>query len=105
MPAVSKAQHMGFDSNEPEQSRGLQAVLTAEGISTETLWLQYVSLGGSLADVEVDAYVQGALSIPSLQRDILAVAANELSEGHGSAHAPYADELLGSASPENPVSP
>ncbi|MFJ4210163.1 hypothetical protein ACIPY2_17045 [Paenarthrobacter sp. NPDC089675] len=105
MSAVSKAQNMGFDSKEPEQSKGLQGVLTAAGISTETLWLHYVSLSGSLGELEVDAYLEGALSIPSLQRDILALAANELSEGTASPHAPYAEELLGSATPENPVSP
>ncbi|MFI2565284.1 hypothetical protein [Paenarthrobacter sp. NPDC018779] len=95
---------MGFDSSEPEQSRGLQAVLTAGSISTESLWLHYVSVGGSMGELEVEAYLQGLLSIPAFQRDILAFAANELWDSPTGPHAPYTDEL-GPLTPEEPLAP
>jgi hypothetical protein len=84
---------MGFDRNEPEQSRGLQAVLTAACISTESLWLHYISIGGMLGVVEVEAYLKGLLSVPAFQRDVLAAAANELSDGPFALRAPFANDF------------
>ncbi|UOD81499.1 hypothetical protein [Paenarthrobacter ureafaciens] len=89
-PAKQRPQDMGFDRNEPEQSRGLQEVLTAGHISTESLWLHYVSIGGMLGVVEVEAYVKGLLSVPTFQQDVLAAAANELSDGPFALRAPFA---------------
>jgi hypothetical protein len=69
---------MGFDSSEPEQRRRLQAALSAARVPTGELWLYYFGLGGSVGEYEVEAYLQGLLSLPQLQRDLLAMAANEL---------------------------
>jgi hypothetical protein len=84
---------MGFDSSEPEQRRRLQAALKAARVSTGDLWLYYFGIGGSVGGYEVEAYLQGLLSLPELQRDLLAMAANELSSDQASPRAPYADEL------------
>lgn len=84
---------MGFDSSEPEQRRRLQAALAAARISTGDLWLYYFGIGGSVGEYEVEAYIQGLLSLPELQRDLLAMAANELSADQAGPRAPYADEL------------
>ncbi|MCU1518586.1 MAG: hypothetical protein JWQ75_3307 [Pseudarthrobacter sp.] len=84
---------MGFDSSEPEQRRRLKAALTAAGISTGDLWLYYFGLGGSVGEYEVEAYMQGLVSLPQLQRDLLAMAANELFTNHHGLHAPYSDEI------------
>ncbi|MEO3940748.1 hypothetical protein V3C41_06650 [Paenarthrobacter nicotinovorans] len=84
---------MGFDNNEPEQRRRLHAALSGAGVTTGTLWLQYFSIGGSVGEYEVEAYLQGMLSLPELERDLLAMAANELSNSGPGPHAPYADEL------------
>ncbi|MET4619342.1 hypothetical protein ABIE18_000765 [Arthrobacter sp. 2762] len=84
---------MGFDSKEPEQRRRLLAALTVARISTSTLWLHYFSIGGSVGEYEVEAYLQGMVSIPELERDLLAMAANELSDSKPRPAAPYADEL------------
>lgn len=83
---------MSFYPNEPEQSRRLQAVLTAADISSDSLWLYYFSIGGSMGECEVEAYVQGMFSVPELERDLLAMAANELTDD-AAPHAPYAEEL------------
>ncbi|MDI2036045.1 hypothetical protein [Paenarthrobacter nitroguajacolicus] len=98
---------MGFDSNEPEQRRRLLAALESAGISTGTLWLRYFSIGGSVGEYEVEAYLQGMLSLPELERDLLAMAANELSSRGAGPRAPYADELPVDETPaqENPGLP
>lgn len=92
---------MGFDSSEPEQRRRLQAALAAAHVSTGDLWLYYFGIGGSVGEYEVEAYLQGLLSLPELQRDLLAMAANELSSDQPGPRAPYADEL-GSGDPSLP---
>ncbi|MEV7607347.1 hypothetical protein AB0N65_18090 [Paenarthrobacter sp. NPDC089322] len=86
---------MSLDIIELEQSKGLLRVLTAADISTESLWLYYFSIGGSVSEYEVEAYVQGIFSLPELERDLLALAANELSDTLSWPRAPFADELPG----------
>jgi hypothetical protein len=84
---------MGFDPHEPRQRRMLAAALNSAGIEVGDLWLKYFSLGGEAGEYEIEAYVRGLLSLPVLERDLLAMAANELhtQTPHGSA--PYFDEL------------
>lgn len=84
---------MGFDNSEPEQRRRLLAALSAAQISTGDLWLYYFGIGGSVGEYEVEAYLQGLLSLPELQRDLLAMAANELLADQPGHRAPYSDEL------------
>lgn len=84
---------MGFDINEPEQRRKLKTAIEAADITVGDLWLYYFSIGGSVGEYEVEAYLQGMISIPGLERDLLAMAVNDqLLEGK-SPRAPYADEL------------
>ena len=89
---------MGFERKEPEQRRRLLEALSAARINTGTLWLQYFSIGGSVGEYEVEAYLQGMLSVPELERDLLAMAANELLNSQAGPHAPYADEVPSSDS-------
>lgn len=95
---------MGFDSSEPEQRRRLQAALAAAQVSTGDLWLYYFGIGGSVGEYEVEAYLQGLLSLPELQRDLLAMAANELFNDQSRPRAPYSDEL-GSEGPPRAEEP
>lgn len=69
---------MGTEENAMEQRRFLTRAIDAAGIDRGELWLRYFSLGGSVGEYEIEAYVQGLISLPPLQRDILAHAANEL---------------------------
>ena len=89
---------MGFDAAEPEQRRRLREALNQAGLGVPQLWMKYFSIGGEAGEYEVDAYLNGSLSLPSLQRDILAHAANELiDELPPRLRAPYCDdEELGS---------
>ncbi|WP_043484405.1 hypothetical protein [Arthrobacter sp. SPG23] len=83
---------MGFDHNEPDQRRQLRAALKAVGLTPGELWLNYFSIGGSVGEYEVEAYLQGLLSLPPVQRDLLAMAANELIEDVPRLYAPYSDD-------------
>ena len=84
---------MGFDAVEPEQRRRLKLALTQAGLGTSQLWMKYFSIGGEAGEYEVDAYLNGSLSLPPLQRDILAHAANELiDELPPRLRAPYCDD-------------
>lgn len=69
---------MGIDDHEAQQRINLAAALRAAYISPGDLWLKFFSIGGSVGEYEVNAYLQGMLSLPPLQRDLLAHAANEL---------------------------
>jgi hypothetical protein len=83
---------MGFDPKEPEQRRQLRAALKAADLTPGELWLNYFSMGGSVGEYEVEAYLQGLLSLPPIQRDLLAMAANELIEALPRLYAPYSDD-------------
>ncbi|WP_461169620.1 hypothetical protein [Arthrobacter sp. Z1-15] len=84
---------MGFDAVEPEQRRRLRLALTQAGLGTSQLWMKYFSIGGEAGEYEVDAYLNGSLSLPPLQRDILAHAANELIDDlPPRLRAPYCDD-------------
>ena len=85
---------MGFDEHEPEQRSRLKEVLQAADITVSELWLQYFGMSGSAGEYEVQAYVEGVLSLPVTERDLLAMAANEM-VGGPPLHAPYADQLGG----------
>ncbi len=86
---------MGFDPNEPEQRRRLRDAIHAAGIPVSELWLRYFGIAGDAGEYEVEAYVQGLLSLPPLQRDLLAMAANELIDDTPRPRAPYGDEFDG----------
>jgi hypothetical protein len=88
---------VGFDPHEPRQRRMLAAAMTSAGIEVGELWLKYFSLGGDAGEYEVEAYVRGLLSLPVLERDLLAMAANELHTQTPHGNAPYFGEL----SPDN----
>lgn len=101
---------MGFDPHEPEQRRRLNDTLTVADISVGELWLRYLGMTGAAGEYEVHAYLQGLLSLPANERDLLAMAANELVDETPEAItgdaspllAPYADQLNGSARGDSP---
>lgn len=84
---------MGFDPHEPEQRQMLRAALKAAGLNAGDLWLNYFSIGGTVGEYEVEAYLQGLLSLPPIQRDLLAMAANELIDDIPRKHAPYSEDF------------
>jgi hypothetical protein len=84
---------VGFDPYEAQQRALLRSALRTAGISIGDLWLHYFSIGGAVGEYEIEAYLQGLLSLPALQRDLLAMAANELIDDLPRPRAPYSDEF------------
>lgn len=82
---------MALGHDESEQRRRFAESLRHADVSIEELWLRYFTLGGQAGQFEVEAYIHGAIALPSLQRDILAHALNErLDELYsGATRAPY----------------
>jgi hypothetical protein len=92
---------MGFDPHEPEQRRQLRVAIKAAGITVPELWLKYFGMSGDAGEYEVEAYLQGLLSLPPVQRDLLALAANELIDERPRPRAPYSNDFTtGPASAE-----
>lgn len=54
------------------------------GMSVAEAWIQYFALGGSLSELEIEAYLRGSADLPPLESDLLAEAAREAS-GQGAA--------------------
>lgn len=94
---------MGFDPHEPEQRRRLRAALRTADISVSELWLKYFGLSGDAGEYEVEAYLQGLLSLPPVQRDLLAMAANELIDDRPRPRAPYSDDFGAGRGPQGSV--
>ena len=76
-----------------EQARLCQRAMDTAGLQLEQVWWHYFSLGGEVGMLEVEAYLHHAMSLPRLQRDMLAHAVNELINFAPSAYVPYASEL------------
>jgi hypothetical protein len=91
---------MGFDPHEPEQRRRLRAAIRAADISVPELWLKYFGMSGDAGEYEVEAYLQGLLSLPPVQRDLLALAANELIDERPRPRAPYSNDFTSDAAPD-----
>jgi len=84
----------GLSLQEQLQLKGLRKALTNAGIPHEDLWLRYFSIGGMVGEYEVDAYLQSLHSLPPLQKDLLAHAANELiDELPARPRAPYTEQV------------
>ena len=73
--------------------------MRAAGIPVSQLWLKYFGMSGDAGEYEVEAYLQGLLSLPPVQRDLLALAANELIDDLPRPHAPYSDDFDGGPGP------
>jgi hypothetical protein len=94
---------MALGGEESEQRRRFAESLRHADVSIEELWLRYFTLGGQAGQFEVEAYIHGAISLPALQRDILAHALNErLDELYSAApRAPYSQSLDDTDSPDD----
>jgi hypothetical protein len=76
-------------------SRGDRALDRARhqaGLSMSELWLRYFALGGMSSPLELDAYLNGALSPTAHDHDVIAHALNERFVELGRDHpVPYSD--------------
>jgi hypothetical protein len=49
----------------------------ASKLNVAGVWIRYFALGGEASEMEVDAYLNGAIALPAFQHDMLAHAINE----------------------------
>jgi hypothetical protein len=61
----------------PDQREALAEARRHADLTLEQLWLRYFGLGGAADLVEVEAYLEGMLTLPETERDALAVTVNE----------------------------
>jgi hypothetical protein len=82
----------------------------AAGLNVAGLWLRYVAIGGEASELEVDAYLNGAMALTPFQHDMLAHAINERLDEIAPPKAPYSgttrheviDENLGDGRRDRP---
>jgi hypothetical protein len=66
----------------------------ASDLTVPELWLRYFALGGDASELEVDAYLNGALALPAFQHDMLAHAINERLDEIAPPKAPYSGDFM-----------
>jgi hypothetical protein len=70
------------------------AAYEATTLTVAELWLRYFALGGEAGELEVDAYLNGAIALPSFQHDMLAHAINERLNEIAAPRAPYSKDFM-----------
>jgi hypothetical protein len=88
---------MAAPGDEDEQRQDFRIAFEAADLKLEQVWISYFGIGGKTGLTEVQAYVYGALSLPPLERDMLAHALNESlnSMGVNGHRASYSRDLNG----------
>ena len=72
-----------------DRHRDMEAARVRAELTVQELWLRYIALGGSSDAFDVDGYLQGMVSLDTLQQDVLAEAVNEaLEERYRAARVP-----------------
>lgn len=74
---------MALPGDEDEQRQGFRLAFEAAPFTLEQIWMKYFGIGGRAGLTEIQAYVHGALSLPPIERDMLAHALNESLNGLG----------------------
>ncbi|WP_410661188.1 PP2C family protein-serine/threonine phosphatase [Amycolatopsis sp. lyj-112] len=89
---------------EEEQRRVVADCFARTGLTVEQLWLRYFALGGGVTELELDAFLQGLMTLPRIQRDMVAHAVNErLEEVTGLRQAPYSQKADGPSRSRGPL--
>jgi hypothetical protein len=77
-----------------QQAHLVRQALAAAGIDLGQLWMRYFSIGGDAGELEIDAFLHHSLTLPALQRDLLAHATNELLDHQRPQPIPQTSDLL-----------
>jgi hypothetical protein len=85
---------MDDDAAGRQQAHLVRQALEAAGIEVGQLWVHYFSIGGDAGEMEVDAFLHHSLTLPVLQRDLLAHATNELLDQQRPQPIPQTSDLL-----------
>lgn len=76
-----------------ELHRRFHDAAEAAELTLDELWLRYFSLGGLAGRFEVDAYLNGAIAMPPVEHDTLALAINERLDEIAPPRAPYSEDF------------
>jgi hypothetical protein len=86
-----------------EQRRLLSSAFAGSGLSLGQLWVRYLAVGGDVGELELEAYLNGLMELPSLQRDMLALAVNERLDELTCTRVPYSRPLRDSPPIDGPL--
>ncbi|MDQ0734718.1 hypothetical protein [Arthrobacter agilis] len=75
-----------------EQRRLTLHAMQLSGLTVQNVWIRYFSLAGNVDEFEVDAYLNGMISLTPLDRDLVSHAVNELIAETAPPTAPYSNE-------------
>jgi hypothetical protein len=88
-----------------EQRRLTLHAMHASGLDLQSVWIRYYSLTGNANEFEVDAYLNGLISLTSPERDLVSHAVNELIAETSPPTAPYSNEPDDLNAPDDPGDP
>ena len=63
--------------DEHRQQQSARAAYLLSGLDSLDAWLAYYAIGGKFSEQDTDAYLNGLMPLPALQRDLVAEALNE----------------------------
>lgn len=93
LTTVWKAAMTDVGDDDTQHAATLDAMHRA-GFTTGEVWVYYVSLGGSMSEFEVNAYLHGLVQLPAIDRDMLAQSVNEMYDDIcRSPRAPFAADI------------
>lgn len=80
--------------DDADQNAAAFSLMHLAGITAGELWVHYFSIGGSVGEFEVNAYLHGLMRLPALDRDLLSQSLNEMYDDLcRSPHAPFSENL------------
>jgi hypothetical protein len=85
--------------------------LECSGLSLGEVVQHYLNMGGSMDELEVDAYLHGLIQLPAQERDCISQAVNELIDdmfagaGYHYCRAPYSPEHRSNLHLQSPPAP
>jgi hypothetical protein len=91
---------MDDDAAGRQQAHLVRQAIETAGIELGRLWVHYFSIGGDAGELEIDAFLHHSLTLPVLQRDLLAHATNELLDQQRPQPIPQASDLLDHHDPD-----
>jgi hypothetical protein len=83
---------MSFKKSAEEQRLRTLHAMRQVGIDVQSVWIRYFSIGGNIDEFELHAYLHGVIALPSLDRNLISHAVNELISETPRPAAPYDDD-------------
>jgi hypothetical protein len=77
----------------PDLSQQFRHAFESADVSVDEMWLRFFGLGGEADRFELDAYLNGAITLPPIEHDILAHAINERLDEIAPPRAPYSADF------------